>query len=352
MFVKLDPGFFLFFLCTIVGTVIGVFASSPVGLWFAMEVNFFGAVSLFSGKSSAETDSTMKYFMSQALGSGLLFMGILLSLSSFVELSSGLMGVFGGIFLLMGFNMKIGLFPFHFWVPSVMSGCTWVNCFVLSSWQKILPIWLISGMGLGGNLFNILAVCCVITALVGGIGGLGQVYFRPLIGYSSLVHSGWMVLLAVVSFFSIVVYLVVYSIILLGLLYSLSLSHSYCLQHIPGLFVNGSKNSFWIWIGVYFLSLGGLPPFFGSILKILGVFNLSSCMPLALMFLIASSLISLFYYLNMFFNFSLSLGGSKLSLSVEKFSYQKFSDFLAFSSVGVNIGMSALFILLGYWFWL
>nr|YP_002038865.1 NADH dehydrogenase subunit 2 [Sinonovacula constricta]ACF41617.1 NADH dehydrogenase subunit 2 [Sinonovacula constricta]AEV94322.1 NADH dehydrogenase subunit 2 [Sinonovacula constricta] len=350
MFVKLDPGFFLFFICTIVGSLIGVFASSPIGLWFAMEVNFFGAVSLFSGKSSVETDSTMKYFMSQALGSGLLFLGILLSLGSFIEVSSGVMSVLGGVFLLMGFNMKIGLFPFHFWVPSVMSGCSWVNCFVLSSWQKILPLWLVSGVGFGSLSFLLIA-CCVFTALVGGVGGLGQVYFRPLIGYSSLVHSGWMVLLAVTSVFSLGVYLLVYSFVLAGLLYSLSLSHSYCFQHVPGLFFGGSGNSFWIWIGLYFLSLGGLPPFFGSVLKILGVFNLSSVMPLALMVLILSSLISLFYYLNIFFNFSLSLSGMKSYYAVEKFSYGKFSNFLALSSISINIGMSVIFILLGYWFW-
>nr|YP_010835859.1 NADH dehydrogenase subunit 2 [Novaculina chinensis]WGC44275.1 NADH dehydrogenase subunit 2 [Novaculina chinensis] len=350
MFIKLDPGFFLFFISTIIGTFIGVFSSSPIGLWFAMEVNFFGAVSLFSGKSSVETDSTMKYFMSQALGSGLLFMGILLSLSSFVEIEKSIMVVLGGMFLLMGFNMKIGLFPFHYWVPSVMSGCSWMNCFILSSWQKVLPLWLVSGIGFG-KLSLLLVSCCVFTALVGGIGGLGQVYFRPLIGYSSLVHSGWMVLLAMTSIFSLMIYLLVYSLILLGLLYSLSLSHSLCLQHVPGLFFGGSNNSFWVWVGLYFLSLGGLPPFFGSVLKILGVFNLSFSMPLALMVLILSSLISLFYYLNIFFNFSLSLSGNKSYFSVEKFSNSS-SSFLSLSSVFINLGMSVVFILLGYWFWI
>nr|UJM44238.1 NADH dehydrogenase subunit 2 [Ensis leei] len=352
MFVKLDPGFFLFFSSVLVGTIVGVFAGSPIGIWFAMEVNFFGAVSLFSGKSSVETDSTMKYFMSQALGSGLLFLGILLSLSSFVEFEGGFMGLLGGIFLLMGLNMKIGLFPFHFWVPSVMSGCSWMNCFVLSSWQKILPLWLISGMGLSGLLSLMLVICSVMTALAGGLGGLGQVYFRPLIGYSSLVHSGWMVLLAVSSISSLLLYLSVYSMILLGLLYCLSLSHSYCLQHVPGLFLSGSKNSFWVWIGVYFLSLGGLPPFFGSVLKILGVLNLCSSMPVALMLLIMSSLISLFYYLNIFFNFSLSLGGALVSGGSENMSSMKFLDPVAVSSVSLNIGFSAVFIMLGYWYWL
>jgi NADH:ubiquinone oxidoreductase subunit 2 (subunit N) len=124
MFVKLDPGFFLFFSSVLVGTIVGVFAGRPIGIWFAMEVNFFGAVSLFSGKRSVETDSTMKYFIRQALGSGLLFLGILLRLSRFVEFEGGFIGLLGGIFLLMGLNMKIGLFPFHFWVPSVISGCS------------------------------------------------------------------------------------------------------------------------------------------------------------------------------------------------------------------------------------
>lgn len=352
MFVKLDPGFFLFFSSVLVGTIVGVFAGRPIGIWFAMEVNFFGAVSLFSGKRSVETDSTMKYFIRQALGSGLLFLGILLRLSRFVEFEGGFIGLLGGIFLLMGLNMKIGLFPFHFWVPSVISGCSWINCFVLSSWQKILPLWLIRGIGLRGLLSLILVICRVMTALAGGLGGLGQVYFRPLIGYSSLVHSGWIVLLAVRRISRLLLYLRVYRIILLGLLYCLSLRHSYCLQHVPGLFLRGRKNSFWVWIGVYFLSLGGLPPFFGSVLKILGVLNLCSRMPVALILLIIRSLIRLFYYLNIFFNFSLSLGGALVSGGSENIRSIKFLDPVAVRRVSLNIGFRAVFIMLGYWYWL
>lgn len=350
MFIKLDPGFFLFFISTIIGTFIGVFSRSPIGLWFAIEVNFFGAVSLFSGKSSVETDSTIKYFIRQALGSGLLFMGILLRLRSFVEIEKRIMVVLGGIFLLMGFNIKIGLFPFHYWVPRVISGCSWINCFILSRWQKVLPLWLVRGIGFG-KLSLLLVSCCVFTALVGGIGGLGQVYFRPLIGYSSLVHRGWIVLLAITRIFSLMIYLLVYSLILLGLLYSLSLRHSLCLQHVPGLFFGGRNNSFWVWVGLYFLSLGGLPPFFGSVLKILGVFNLSFSMPLALIVLILRSLIRLFYYLNIFFNFSLSLRGNKSYFRVEKLRNRSRS-FLRLRRVVINLGISVVFILLGYWFWI
>ena len=352
MFVKLDPGFFLFFMSVLIGTIIGIFAGSPVGIWFAIEVNFFGAVSLFSGKRSVETDSTMKYFIRQALGSGLLFLGILFRLRRFLEIENRTVSLIGGIFLLMGFNMKIGLFPFHFWVPRVMSGCSWINCFILSRWQKILPLWLIRGVGVRGFLSVVLIICRVATALAGGLGGLGQVYFRPLIGYSSLVHRGWMVLLSITRMLRLFTYLVIYRIILLGLLYCLSLSHSYCLQHVPGLFLERNKNSFWVWVGVYFISLGGLPPFFGSALKILGVLNLSQRVPLALLVLIGSSLIRLFYYLNMFFNFSLSFRGMNSKIRVREFSSAGFASPVAIRRMAINIGFRVLFIMLGFWYWL
>lgn len=110
------------------------------------------------------------------------------------------------------------------------------------------------------------------------------------------------------------------------------------------------KNSFWVWIGLYFLSLGGLPPFFGSALKILGVFNLSGLTPLVLIALIGRSLISLFYYLNMFFNFSLSVGGVNLPKGAAQLVGLQHSNKVALRSVMVNIGMRIFFIVLGYWF--
>ena len=50
--------------------------------------------------------------------------------------------------------------------------------------------YVLSGLRFLRELSNFLIVTAVITGMVGGLGGVGQVFIRPLIAYSSLVHSG------------------------------------------------------------------------------------------------------------------------------------------------------------------
>lgn len=96
----------------------------------------------------------------------------------------------GIIFIIAGVIVKGGLFPFHFWFPRVMGRSSWFNCFILRTWQKFGLFYVISGVGLGGMLLEVFIIRATFTRVVGAIGGIGQVYFRVILAYSSLVHSG------------------------------------------------------------------------------------------------------------------------------------------------------------------
>lgn len=84
----------------------------------------------------------------------------------------------------------MGFFPFHYWVPSVMGGCSWFGCFIVRVWQKIGPMCFIANCGIRFELSYVMEIVAVVTGLLGGVGGIGLLYYRALLGYSSLVHSG------------------------------------------------------------------------------------------------------------------------------------------------------------------
>jgi len=66
-------------------------------------------------KGVAVRESAVKYFVVQALGSVFFIVGRLVSLISvFFTLGQGV--------VILSLVIKIGGFPFHFWLPSVMSG--------------------------------------------------------------------------------------------------------------------------------------------------------------------------------------------------------------------------------------
>ncbi len=69
-------------------------------------------------------ESSMKYFVVQAVGRGVLLLGAV----SFFQL-----GNFSFFLLVVGLIIKLGLAPFHWWIPAVMGGVDWVPCFALGT---------------------------------------------------------------------------------------------------------------------------------------------------------------------------------------------------------------------------
>jgi NADH:ubiquinone oxidoreductase subunit 2 (subunit N) len=61
----------------------------------------------------------------------------------------------------------------------------------------------------------------VLTCLIGCVGGLMVLHFRVLLGYSSLVHIGFMAIISLERIISFFVYYIVYFIVNAGLMLSL-----------------------------------------------------------------------------------------------------------------------------------
>nr|YP_009491830.1 NADH dehydrogenase subunit 2 [Dosinia troscheli]AWI68000.1 NADH dehydrogenase subunit 2 [Dosinia troscheli] len=319
----------------LVGVIISMISLNMLGLWVGVELNFLGAVCFLSGVSVEESESVMKYFIIQVFGSCFLILGFLMMMNyCFVSVVK--------FIVLLGILVKLGVFPFHFWVPSVMSGLSWFGCFIVSVIQKVVPLWLVSNLLLMNTELGVVELLASLTCVVGCLGGLGVLSYRVLLGYSSLVHLGFMLILCCVDEKCFLTYMSFYFLINFCLMSSFWNLGVYSFLD----FVKEDKlnflNEVW-WSSLYFLSLSGLPPFSGCVLKVYFVWSSWNFMSLGCVVCVLSSIVSLYFYLSVVVSV-LIYWGKSVSILEKKSS--NMSCVLSGTSAFVNLGIGLMVFLL------
>nr|YP_009503329.1 NADH dehydrogenase subunit 2 [Leucosyrinx sp. MNHN IM 2013-19304]AXA45393.1 NADH dehydrogenase subunit 2 [Leucosyrinx sp. MNHN IM 2013-19304] len=305
------PFSYLFLSVMGTGTLLSISSIHWLSIWAGLEINLIGFLPLLVyQKSTSESESAVKYFIVQALGSSFLIFGSLMTFASSFTwdmYSWSYFSTLGLVVLVMGLSIKLGLFPFHYWLPSVMAGLPWISCLLLATWQKFAPLFLLLCFLELNQSYMLIYMFCLMSAgssLIGGFGGMNQTQVRALLAYSSIGHLGWMAFAALHSEWSMKVYLMIYILISISMFGSLWASDSGLMKNI-----NNLKTSTFMQMSIMLLllSLGGLPPLLGFISKLL-VITVSSNGPwmFILLVLIVGSLMSLFYYLSLFFSFFLA----------------------------------------------
>ena len=163
-------------------------------------------------KSFASNEAALKYFLMGAFSTGFLLFGITLlygATGSFdlAEIKQYVISntthisplFFGGILLLIiGLCFKVGVAPFHFWVPDVYEGSpTLITAFMstvvkTAAFAAFLRIFLICFAPLHDFWMLPLLVMTVITLFIGNITALYQHSFKRMLTYSSVSHAGYM----------------------------------------------------------------------------------------------------------------------------------------------------------------
>nr|ALO71017.1 NADH deshydrogenase subunit 2 [Pselaphinae sp. 5 EF-2015] len=272
-------------------TIISISSNSWFGMWLGLEINLMSIIPLMSNiKNSYSTESSIKYFIVQALASAI----IMISMIFFVNISnSPVTNLNNSINLIFNSALmtKMGSAPFHFWLPEIMEGLNWFNCFIMLTWQKITPMILMNYSINSVFIFTII----ILSMLMSGILGINQNSLRKILTYSSINHIGWM--LASMMFFESIwlMYFLIYLIILFNLIMIFNLYKIFFITQLM-FFMKSNLNLNYFFI-MNFLSLGGLPPFIGFFPKWLTIqvmiMNNNFFLPF---FMIILTLLTLFYY--------------------------------------------------------
>nr|YP_010895262.1 NADH dehydrogenase subunit 2 [Sterphus plagiatus]WJW73827.1 NADH dehydrogenase subunit 2 [Sterphus plagiatus] len=284
----------LFFFILMMSTMITISANSWLSAWMGLEINLLSFIPLMSDNNLMSNESSLKYFLTQALASSVLLFSTILfmyqnNFSNQVSINN-----FINMIILSSLLMKTGAAPFHFWFPNVMEGLNWVNSLILMTWQKIGPLMLISYLIIKFMLFWSIILCVII----GSLGGLNQTSLRKLMTFSSINHLGWM-LMSMFSNESLwITYFMFYSFLSFNLIFLFNLFKLYHINQLFSLFFYNKNLKFSLFLN--FLSLGGLPPFLGFIPKWLTIQYLSLNNQLFMLtIMIVMTLITLFFYLRL-----------------------------------------------------
>nr|YP_009572098.1 NADH dehydrogenase subunit 2 [Umbonium thomasi]QBI37693.1 NADH dehydrogenase subunit 2 [Umbonium thomasi] len=316
---SLMPFGFLFIFITFFGTILSLSSLHWLGIWAGLEINLMGFIPIlvYSGMLQ-ETESGMKYFVIQALGSGMIMAGSLFSFSLFLTWEScSIISFTGVVILIFGLMLKLGSFPFHFWLPSVMAGISWLSCLVLTTWQKLAPLFLLMTLitvyaSSSSYMLLFLLLAAGGSSLVGGFGGVNQTQIRALLAYSSISHMGWMLLCCLTSLSALKIYFATYFIISISVFLALWYSEKSLFAQTGSSSSNSKINE--LVLLFMLLSLGGMPPLLGFFSKWIAIWtSCSSVSLLSLAPLLSGSLISLFYYLSLMFSMSLFSGTHNLT---------------------------------------
>nr|YP_010613959.1 NADH dehydrogenase subunit 2 [Neptis harita]WAS08705.1 NADH dehydrogenase subunit 2 [Neptis harita] len=292
--------FFLFIL--FFSTLISISSNSWLGCWIGLEINLLSFIPLMSSPNNLlNSETSLKYFLTQSIASINFLFAILLNLF----LMNFFFNNFFSIIINSAMLMKMGSIPFHFWFPNIMEGLSWINCFILMTWQKITPMILLSYY----LNFNYLYVIMIFNVLVGAISSFNQTSLRKLMAFSSINNLGWMISSMIISENLWLIYFIFYSIFTFIMCFLFYIINTF---YINQLFFFNMNFLIKISIMINFLSLGGLPPFLGFFPKWLVINYLLNNNFIIISFIfIMSSLILLFVYIRviysslMFFSFKL-----------------------------------------------
>ena len=275
-------------------------------------------------KSFASNEAALKYFLMGAFSTGLLLFGITLmygatgtfdlaEIKQYVISNSTAISplFFGGILLLIvGLCFKVGVAPFHFWVPDVYEGSPSLITAFMSTVVKIagfaafLRIFLICFGPLHDFWMPPLLVFTIATLFIGNITALYQHSFKRMLTYSSVSHAGYMmfaiIALGSASINAVFVYATAYSIATIIAFAVLILVKkqmgSDSFDSFNGL---AKKNPFMAFaLTVAMLSLAGIPLTAGFIGKFMMFSSAISEYQIWLVVLaVVNALIGIFYYL-------------------------------------------------------
>ncbi len=281
------------------------------------------------------TEAAMKYFVLGALASGFLLYGLSMMYGAtrsleinevFNAISTGRINAtvltFGVVFVVAGLAFKLGVVPFHMWVPDVYQGAPTAVTLLIGGAPKLAAFaitirLLVEGMlGLAVHWQQMLVVLAVSSLVIGNLAAIAQSNLKRMLAYSTISQMGFMLLgltAGVVNgntlsagnaYSSAMFYVVSYVLTTLGtfgLIMFLSRAgfESEEITDLSGL----AKRAPWLAgiMTLFMFSLAGVPPMVGfyaklSILQALITTNVTGYIVLAVV-AVMLSLVGAFYYL-------------------------------------------------------
>ncbi len=336
---KLFSGeFILLILFATLGMMVMVSANHFVALYLGLELLALSSYAMvaLNRDSVTSSEAAMKYFILGALASGLLLYG--LSMIYGATCAQGVAGIYGNtctldvakvakvieasrandplitfgvVFVVAGLAFKLGVVPFHMWIPDVYHGAPTAMTLFIGSAPKIAAFGFIMRIladsmgGAVGDWQNMLVIMAVLSLALGNIVAIAQTNLKRMLAYSTISHMGFLLLGILAGtksgYASAMFYIISYAFMALagfGMIMLLSRAgfEADNLEDLKGLNQRSPWYAFLMLMVMF--SMAGIPPFLGFWAKLAVLEGaLNAGYTWLVVFAVLMSVIGAFYYL-------------------------------------------------------
>ncbi len=313
-------------LFSLLGMMVMISASHFLTLYLGLELlslSLYAMVAL-QRDSGVATEAAMKYFILGALASGLLLYGMsmLYGATGTLQVNEVAKAIvhgvpnkdllaFGLVFIVAGLAFKLGVVPFHMWVPDVYHGAPTAMSMLISTAPKLAAFAFTMRLlaealqPLLAHWAGMLVILSVASMAIGNIAAIAQSNLKRMLAYSTIAHMGFLLLGVLAGtaegYGSAMFYAVVYVLMSLGgfamiMLLSREGFEADNLNDFKGL----NQRSPWLAFVMLLLmfSMAGIPPTVGFYAKfsVLSAAVAAGYIPLVVIAVLLS-LVGAYYYL-------------------------------------------------------
>lgn len=330
----LTPDLFALVLLGMLGQCVMISGSNFLSLYLGLELLALSSYALVALRRDhgVSIEAAMKYFILGALASGFLLYGISMLYGAtgtldldgvFKAVSTGQINkltlMFGVVFIVAGLAFKLGVAPFHMWVPDIYQGSPTAVTLLIAGAPKLAALamtmrFLIDGLlALAVEWQQMLVILAVLSLIIGNITAIAQTNFKRMLAYSTIAHMGFMLLGltsgvaalkidgAVYAYGASLFYALTYVLTTLGTFGVLLLlsRQDFEAEHIHDLKGLNQRHPWWALITLLLMfSLAGIPPTVGFYAKLAVLQALVDAgMTWLAVIAVLTSLIGAFYYL-------------------------------------------------------
>nr|ACD79996.1 NADH dehydrogenase subunit II [Pristimantis ridens]ACD79997.1 NADH dehydrogenase subunit II [Pristimantis ridens] len=275
-------------------------------VWIGLEINTLAIIPLMTKTHHPRAiEAATKYFLTQAAASALLLFSTSMNAWSTGEWTILYMSETHTILLTTAIAIKLGIAPFHLWLPEVLQGLSVMTGLILSTWQKLAPMAVLIQTSPNTNLYLTL-ILGLSSTIMGGWGGINQTQTRKILAYSSVAHLGWMIAVSKLSPQLSLMNFSLYVLMTSTLFITILLLNT---KNMPDLTISWPKSPSLTALSLLtLLSLSGLPPLTGFLPKwLIAMEMIKQNLTTLILIMLLSTLLSLFFYLRLTYTLSMTL---------------------------------------------
>nr|QAU53921.1 tRNA-Trp [Haemaphysalis longicornis]UYB78067.1 NADH dehydrogenase subunit 2 [Haemaphysalis longicornis] len=263
--------------------IISISSKSWFIFWLMMEMNMMMFIPILKENKMENCNSMITYFIIQSFSSIMFFMASSMTIMNFSMINETLINI--------ALMIKLAMIPFHSWLMLISETLEYNSFMIILTIQKLIPLFILSQMKSKITFF--ISILSVIMSVV-------MIYnlklFKKILIFSSISHLSWMIIMMYSSSNFWMSYMTIYFIMIFSIIKILKKNNINSLDNMMNVkLLNNDKIS----MIMLLMSLGGMPPFMGFVIKFVAITIIIKYSIITMIILILSSLVNIFIYIRM-----------------------------------------------------